>query len=362
MKSLAMKDQISLLKASVDEMNTWNCTKQVDEWNEWRRRNRHIKPCLDNIDLSGRNLSYANFRETSLKRTNFSFCRLVETDFVRSDLRGSAFLEAYLYGALFDQAILHNAKLMKATLWWVTLVETDLANADISGCKVYGVSPWNANLDGARQVDLEISRYNEPRLTVDNLEVAHFIYLLHNNKKLRNIIDTVTSKVVLILGRFTTNRKQILESLKDALRERNYLPLVFDFEPSEARDLTETVQLMASMAKFVIADITDAKSIPQELSHIIPNFPSVPVQPILLGSDYGYAMFDHWSHYKSVLPVIEYENEQDLLNRLNAKLIAAVNAWKKGHDEASQLRDQNNELQKKIKALEARLAREGERT
>jgi hypothetical protein len=43
MKSLAMKHQISLLQASVDEMDTFNCTTQVDEWNEWRRRNRPIK-------------------------------------------------------------------------------------------------------------------------------------------------------------------------------------------------------------------------------------------------------------------------------------------------------------------------------
>ena len=43
----------------------------------------------------------------------------------------------------------------------------------------------------------------EPKVTVDNIEVAQFIYLLLHNGKIRDVIDTVTSKAVLILGRFT---------------------------------------------------------------------------------------------------------------------------------------------------------------
>jgi len=58
--------------------------------------------------------------------------------------------------------------------------------------------------------------------------------------------------------------------LKDGLHERHYLPMLFDFDPSEKRDLTETVQLMANLARFVMADITEAKSISQELIGIIP--------------------------------------------------------------------------------------------
>jgi len=55
---------------------------------------------------------------------------------------------------------------------------------------------------------LIITPPNEPEITVDNIEVAQFIYLMLYNQKIRDVIDTITSKVVLILGRFTPERKQ----------------------------------------------------------------------------------------------------------------------------------------------------------
>jgi hypothetical protein len=47
--------------------------------------------------------------------------------------------------------------------------------------------------------------------------------MLHN-EKIRDVIDTITSKAVLILGRFTQERKPVLEALREELRQRKYLP------------------------------------------------------------------------------------------------------------------------------------------
>jgi hypothetical protein len=99
---------------------------------------------------------------------------------------------------------------------------------DVGPCwAIYGVSAWGLKLDGAKQENLIITRENEPEITVDNIEVAQFVYLMLNTQKVRDVIDTITSKAVLILGRFTDKRKAVLDALREELRKRNYLPMLF---------------------------------------------------------------------------------------------------------------------------------------
>lgn len=166
-----------------------------------------------------------------------------------------------------------------------------------------------------------ITDHDEPTITVDNLEVGQFIYLLLHNEKIRHLIDTITSKVVLVLGRFTPERKAILDAIRDELRKRDYSPVVFDFEKPANRDLTETISILAHMARFVIADITEAKSIPQELERIVPDLPSVPVQPILLASQQEYSMFEHFRRYSWVLEPVLYQTQEELIEHLEEKVI-----------------------------------------
>ena len=47
------------------------------------------------------------------------------------------------------------------------------------------------------------------------------------------------------------------------------------------------IVLLARMARFVIADISDAKSVLQELQAIVPSSPKLPVQPIILAGPGG---------------------------------------------------------------------------
>jgi hypothetical protein len=124
--------------------------------------------------------------------------------------------------------------------------------------------------------------------------------------EIRHIINTITTKVVLILGLFTSEQKVILDSLRDKLRQRDYVPVLFDFDKPESRNFTETIFTLAHMARFIIADITDPRSIPQELAFIVPALPSVPVQPLILESQQEYGMFEHLTRFPWILPIYHY--------------------------------------------------------
>ena len=162
------------------------------------------------------------------------------------------------------------------------MIRTDISGANLTGSSIYGIAAWDVKLTSdTRQENLIITPPGQPVITVDNIKVAQFIYLLLNNEEVRDVIDTITSKAVLILGRFSPERKIILDRLREELRTRHYVPIMFDFEKPKSRDTIETIRTLAGMSKFIIADLTDAKAVVQELQAIVPNFPSVAVRFII---------------------------------------------------------------------------------
>jgi hypothetical protein len=324
----------------------------VDAWNAWRKPD--ITPDLSGADLSyaflhaadlsGANLSAANLGAADLGAANLSGANLFRADLGGAvlieanlggadlawanlggaDLGGAVLIEANLSGADLGRANIGGANLSGTNLTYARLVDADLTDADLTGSRVYGVSAWGLKLsDKTRQRNLIITRWmsNEPEITVDNIEVAQFIYLLLNNQKIREVIDTITSKVVLILGRFTNDRKAVLDALRDELRKRSYLPILFDFDKPTRRNTVETITLLARMARFVIADISDAKSVLQELQAIVPDLPSVPVQPVIIASQDEPGMFDFYRHLPWFLPVYRYETPVQLLAELKGQVI-----------------------------------------
>ncbi len=139
---------------------------------------------------------------------------------------------AYLWGTDFREADFRTANLTGANLRNCQLVRVKFQGATLVACKVFGVAAWDLELEGAVQRDLNVNRPDAPAVLVDDLEVAQFVYLLLDNRRLRRVIDTITSKVVLILGRFTPERKAVLDALREYLRANDHVPIVFDFSGS----------------------------------------------------------------------------------------------------------------------------------
>ena len=315
-------------------------------WNSWRNTRAGRTPDLSDVDFfslikgdrpfslheySGFNFSHCNLNRASLRNCFFTYC-----DFSHSTLHFSDLVDSYCAHCNFSEAELNVSKLGSAQFLFcdftdaelsycsaeetnfsdsrfyrtkldnMSLVKANFSRTIIDGALVYGTSAWDIELAGSVQRNIEISR-EYSSITVPSIELAQFIALLVNNAKIREIIDTITSKVVLILGRFTKTRKEVLDEIKNELQRHGYVPVLFDFEGPQSRDLTETISTLASMSRFVVADLSSAKSVPQELSAIVPHFPSVPVQPIISAGESEYGMFEHFRRYPWVLATLEYE-------------------------------------------------------
>lgn len=268
-------------------------------------------------DLSGANLDSAILHCAHLSGTNLQRAHLQAADLTYSDISA-----ANLRNADLSTANLSRASLRGCDLSYASLVDSILTECRLSDCRVFGVSAWRVSLDGAMQQDLIITPPDEPTITTDNLEVSQFLDLLLTSHKLRGIIETITSKVVLILGRFTPARKAVLDRLRFELRRRDYLPIIFDFDKPITRNFTETVSTLAHMARFVIADLTEPRSIPQELQRIVPDLPSVPVQPILQRAQSEWGMFADLLDYGTMLPVYQYDTMDELVQGLLENVIA----------------------------------------
>jgi uncharacterized protein YjbI with pentapeptide repeats len=352
--------------------------KEAVSWNAWRKENP------DNIhpDLMGANLSEADLSEADLSWANLNGANLNGANLNRAffngaylnganlnganlngaDLSGANLNGAYLNGAYLNGAYLNGANLLEANLIGATptvaylvgvnlvganlsdadlsgadlqgaiLVGTNFTNANLTGCRIYGVSTWDLKLEGTKQQNLIITRRDEPEITVDNIEVAQFIYLMLDNQKVREVIDSITSKAVLILGRFTEERKPVLEALRQELRQRKYLPILFDFAVPARRNVTETIKTLAGLARLVIADVTDATEVRVELHNIVPAFPSLPIQPILLRGRPEFVTHLHLQDFPWFLPTFEYDDLGHLLANLD--IVADAEAKVKAVEEA----------------------------
>jgi uncharacterized protein YjbI with pentapeptide repeats len=288
---------------------------------------------LRNADLSEANLSGAYLSEASL----------IETKLSKADLSGTDLSRTCLYRADLSKANLSRANLRGSYLNRAILVKTNLRNAILTDCGIYGISAWGLNLEGAEQKNLAITPL--PTITVDNLEVAQFLYLLLYSKKVREAINTVASKVVLILGRFTPDqfmperwveRRIVLDALREELRGRGYIPVLFPFREPHFEDSNledsfledhlildpiETISTLAHMARFLIADITDAKGLLSELESIVPELSSVPVMPIVPHADYEDGLLEQIRRYPWVLEPYRYENQAELIRAIGEKVI-----------------------------------------
>jgi hypothetical protein len=232
--------------------------------------------------------------------------------------------------------VLRHANLSGATI----------TDAVFDGCEIYGTGLWDLNGQPASTKGMRLCATPErrtkasaappgtrpeptppvqgPVLEVDHLDAAQFLFVLLDNPRITSAFDALNSRIVLILGRFGGGNLQRLKAMQQRLvATGDFVPIVFDFDNPGGRSLTETVAGFAHLSLFVIADLTDPRSIPQELSHIVPFLPSVPVVPLLPEPKDMYSMFEHFQRYPWVLTPVAYGTAERLMEVFDEQVMNA---------------------------------------
>jgi len=203
---MANPDHVGTLRRGVDAWNAWRKQRAVEP--DLRGADLHMAD-LRRADLSGAWLDRADLRGAYLTGADLSDAHLFGAFLNGADLRNVGLRRADLSRASLGQANLSGANLSGAHLEYASLVDADITNADLTGCHIYGVSAWGVKLNNeTKQENLIITKSKrfvpsaETQIVLDDIEVAQLIYLILDNKKIRGVIDTMTSKLVLTLGRF----------------------------------------------------------------------------------------------------------------------------------------------------------------
>jgi uncharacterized protein YjbI with pentapeptide repeats len=272
---------------------------------------------LRGADLSGANLSRAKISWANLGGTDFCGANLSRTNLSGSNLR-----QANLREADFSEANLTGVNLDGSNLSHTVLVQSNLKNAKLNNCRIYGISAWDIKSNkSTQQQDLIITPDGRPEITVDNLEIAQFVYLLVHNEKIRSVVDTIGQKVVLVTGYFGEKRKTVLDAVRNKLRKLGFVPMSFDFESATQKDFTETVKVLSGMSRFIIADITSQKSSLLKLPADVPDN-MIPLVPIYDRNEEPSPMFrDFKNSSERVLEVVEYDSAAGLIKALEDAVV-----------------------------------------
>jgi hypothetical protein len=140
------------------------------------------------------------------------------------------------------------------------------------------------------------------------------------------VLSEVASRSVLILGRFSTARKPVLDLIRRELsaKSRDYVPIVFDFDRPKELTMIEAVFRLAAVSRFVIADLSDPKWVLAELQKILMSLPILPVVPIIEAGQKEELVIEHIGTYRSAHAVVRYRDGAHLRSILESEILAAA--------------------------------------
>ncbi len=279
---------------------------------------------LEGVDVYKAFAESLNIRNAVIRNVTFE-----EGDFSRADFTNCHFINTRFNKTIFTDANFDHATFENCNLNRVNLTNANFHVDSIKETVVYGISAWDLKTSPtSKQSKLVIEKtygfYSdiiaEGRIPmmVDDIELAQFIYYLTNHKKLRETINVMNSRSVLLLGRFKNGGLERLYTIREWLLDRNYLPMIFDFERPDSMDLVEVITTMGGLSKFIIADLS-GPFVDTELL----NISSIYLKPIIVFHSDKEDKKVHSRHDNAYLHSFIYSgDEKELLQKLKEKVDA----------------------------------------
>ena len=349
---------------------------EPERWNRWRKTNKSVRPDLRGVELSGRFLSCLDLRNARLdgaflnradlhmsdlsgaslknadlsssdlfdarcRETNFTGAKLDCARLESADLSGAQFRDSELRSANLLGANLTDAKFVYADLPGAKLDRTNLKDTVFRYCDLGYASFMNARLNGTRITKCTARYVNAKRIEIgpdvvqkdlhlgnvfssvygglyireidaDDLRVASFVGELEKPEALTHLINAGSKYMVLILGSFDRESRKILSAIEANLWDTGRIPIVFEFEGPSQRALVDAVRFFAVLSEFVIADITDPRSVAFELNALVPDL-AIPVVPLIREGTKPFSMFaDLQRKYSWVMRPFAYRTTRQI--------------------------------------------------
>lgn len=260
------------------------------------------KARLVGAELIGTHLSESDLTEANLEQANLGM----------ADLSGAILQKARLRRTDVYNTNLSGADLREAQLSYLILIDTDLREANLTGCWIDFVVDAHAQWQGTQDYDLIVTHKSQPTIIVDGFAMSLWIQLLLQHESLWEVIERVTAPVGLILASSTDERKGVIDVLKSEFRKLDLVPITLDGEQAEKQGYKDWLTILTRLARFVIVDMTEAEKVAQHLPFIASQHPSVPIQPLVQLSDESSTLPEEFAASPSLLETYRYQSVEDI--------------------------------------------------
>ena len=216
-----------------------------------------IEADLHYTRLIGANLTQSSFYGADLTGSDLSRAQLYRADLRWANMRETVIVDANMTDADLYHADLHSACLRGVDLTQARLDLATLADGEITGCHVYGVSAWDVKLAGTEQGDLIITQPGEPTIAVDDLDAAQFINLLIHSPALRDRVASVSARLALVLAARVPGCEDRLGALSQALQGAGWISVHYDIGAAERSQIQATLKSTMRFCGAAVIDVED---------------------------------------------------------------------------------------------------------